>query len=82
MQATFPDGKGHVTLYGPERRGFWAQAGPGTGQEWFPRHRVLALTQAQALGENRLVCVSQAGLTLGVTPGAPKSSSRTPGSSR
>ena len=51
VQATFPDGTHNVTLYGPERRGFWSQVSRGSGERGWgesgPRHRVLRLTQAQ-----------------------------------
>ena len=72
VQAVFPDGRGCVTLYGPERREFWrqinSQFGEGGWSELPPRHRVLRLTQPQPLDASRLICASSGGLTI-VGPG-------------
>jgi len=71
IQCVFPDGTGNVTLYGPERRSFWAeQFGPKT-ENWYEhpfswmhdRHRVVTVTQPQPLGYNgEIVCCSGLGL--------------------
>ena len=68
VQAVFPDGTHNVTLYGPERRAFWAQVTRDSGEKGWgevaPRHRVLRLTQAQPVGDGQILCASTGGLTL------------------
>jgi len=72
VQAVFPDGTNNVTLYGPERRGFWRDITRASGErnwgEVPPRHRVLRLTQPQALGFGRVICATTGGATL-IGPG-------------
>ncbi len=68
VHATFPDGSRDVTLYGPERREFWRQVTRASGEKWWqesgPRHRVLRLTQVQALEPGRVLCATTGGATL------------------
>ncbi len=71
IQCVFPDGTGNQTLYGPERRRFWAEHfGPKT-ENWYEhpfswmhdRHRVVTVTQPQPLaGSSEIVCCSGLGL--------------------
>jgi len=71
IQCVFPDGTGNVTLYGPERRSFWAKKfGPKT-ENWYEhpfswmhdRHRVVTVTQPQPLGfSGEIVSCSGLGL--------------------
>jgi hypothetical protein len=66
VEAMYPDGTRNVTLYGPERRDFWAEATRKAGEHWWgevpPRHRVLRLTQAQPFDADTILCASSAGL--------------------
>ena len=66
LEAMYPDGTRNVTLYGPERRDFWAEATRKAGEHWWgevpPRHRVLRLTQAQPFEGDTILCASTAGL--------------------
>ena len=66
VEAMYPDGTRNVTLYGPERRDFWAEATRRAGEHWWgevpPRHRVLRLTQAQPFAGDTVLCASTAGL--------------------
>jgi HEAT repeat protein len=66
VQAVAPDGTRNVTLYGPERRDFWRQVTRTSGEKGWgevpPRHRVLRLTQPQALADGRILCASTGGL--------------------
>ena len=70
LHAVHPDGTQDVVLYGPERRAFWrnldhGMAGPDDLQEAPLTHRVLRITQAQAMADGRhIVAATQAGLTL------------------
>lgn len=68
LHAVFPDGTQDVTLYGPERRGFWREITRKSGEKWWgeapPRHRVLRLTQPQPFEGNRVLCATTGGLTL------------------
>ncbi|MBT4819728.1 MAG: hypothetical protein HON70_28720, partial [Lentisphaerae bacterium] len=72
LHAVFPDGSGDVTLYGPERRAFWQGITRASGEKWWQesgiRHRVLRLTQPQAMPDGRALCVTTGGLTV-VGPG-------------
>lgn len=72
VQAVFPDGTRNVTLYGPERRTFWRDVTKASGETWWgeapPRHRVLRVTQPQALTNERLLCASTGGPVI-VGPG-------------
>jgi HEAT repeat protein len=71
IQSVFPDGTGNVTLYGPERRAFWAKKfGPKT-ENWYEhpyswmhdRHRVVTITQPQPLtSTGEIVACSGLGL--------------------
>jgi HEAT repeat protein len=65
VHALFPDGSGDVTLYGPERREFWAGITRRSREGWWgesgPRHRVLRLTQPQPVGEGQVLCASSGG---------------------
>ncbi len=71
IQSVFPDGTGNVTLYGPERRAFWAKKfGPKT-ENWYEhphswmhdRHRVVTITQPQPLtATGEIVACSGLGL--------------------
>jgi HEAT repeat protein len=71
IQSVFPDGTGNETLYGPERRAFWAKKfGPKT-ENWYEhpfswmhdRHRVVTVTQPQPLGSTgEIVACSGLGL--------------------
>lgn len=68
VQAAHPDGTHNVTLYGPERRDYWAQVTREAKEGWWgevpPRHRVLRTTQPQALDAQRLIAASTAGLVI------------------
>ncbi len=70
LHAMHPDGTQDVVLYGPERRIFWRDLdhGPRTpadGQEAPLTHRVLRMTQPQAMPDCRHIVVStQGGLVL------------------
>jgi HEAT repeat protein len=70
LHAMRPDGTGDAVLYGPERRAFWRDLDhgapdPADQQEAPLTHRVLRMTQPQAMPDGRQVIVStQAGLTL------------------
>jgi len=69
LHAARPDGAGDVVLYGPERRQFWRALdhglpGPDDGQESPLTHRVLRMTQPQALPGGGIVVSTQGGLTL------------------
>lgn len=81
LQFVNPDGTKNASLYGPERRPFWADVNKkhsfwsmlpsiyerdGGGDN---RNRVLKLTQPQGLPDGRTVAVSGAGLVV-VGPGA------------
>jgi len=72
LQAVHPDGTHNVTLYGPERRMFWAGVTRASGErgwgEVAPRHRVLRLTQGQPYSPGRWLCATTGGLTL-IGPG-------------
>lgn len=69
VHAAFPDGTHDVMLYGPERRAFWSKLdhgkrAPGEGGNAPLTHRVLRLTQPQAMTDGRIVLSTQGGLTL------------------
>ncbi len=70
LHAMHPDGTQDVVLYGPERRTFWraldhGPKGPDDGQESPLTHRVLRITQPQAMPDARnIVVATQGGLTL------------------
>ena len=68
LQAVFPDGTRNVVLYGPERRDYWREVTRRSGEDWWgevpPRHRVLRLTQPQAIDADRIICATTAGLTI------------------
>ncbi len=70
LHAAHPDGTQDVVLYGPERRQFWRSLdhGPKTpadGQEAPLTHRVLRMTQPQAMADGRgIVVVTQGGLAV------------------
>lgn len=70
LHAARPDGSLDSVLYGPERRTFWRQLdhGPRTpadGQEAPLTHRVLRMTQPQAMPDGEhIVVATQGGLTL------------------
>lgn len=70
LHAVHPDGTQDMVLYGPERRSFWREldhgmAAPDDLQEAPLTHRVLRITQPQAMPDGRhIVVATQAGLTL------------------
>lgn len=70
LHAAHADGTQDVVLYGPERRQFWRRLNhgprtPADGQEAPLTHRVLRMTQPQAMPDGRHVVVAtQGGLTL------------------
>lgn len=68
LQSVFPDGTKNITLYGPERRDFWRNITMASKEGWWgeapPRHRVLRMTQAQALDQNRIICATTGGATI------------------
>ena len=70
LHAMHPDGTQDVVLYGPERRQFWRDLdhgpkSPADGQEAPLTHRVLRMTQAQPVADDRgIVVTTQAGLVL------------------
>lgn len=69
-----PDGTRVQTLYGPERRALWRQVTRSSGERWPwgeapPRHRVLRLTQPQAIDAHRVIVATTGGATI-VGPGA------------
>ncbi len=70
LHAMHPDGTQDVVLYGPERRQFWRSLdhgpkSPADGQEAPLTHRVLRMTQAQPVADDRgIVVTTQAGLVL------------------
>ncbi len=72
LQAAYPDGTHNVTLYGPERRMFWAGVTRASGErDWgeaAPRHRVLRLTQGQPYAPGQWLCATTGGLTV-IGPG-------------
>jgi len=72
LLAVNPDGTRAQTLYGPERRGFWAKIAGGYGG-WFAggdmsptgaRHRVLRLTQPQPFYDGQVLLTTPAGPVL------------------
>ena len=70
LHAMHPDGTQDVVLYGPERRPFWRSLNhgpnsPADGSEAPLTHRVLRMTQAQPVAEDRgIVVTTQGGLAL------------------
>lgn len=69
LHAINPDGTHDAVLYGPERRKFWrdldhGMPGPDDGQESPLTHRVLRMTQPQAMPGGGIVFSSQGGLAL------------------
>ena len=70
LHAMHPDGTQDVVLYGPERRQFWrsldhGMKSPADGQEAPLTHRVLRMTQAQPVADDRgIVVTTQGGLVL------------------
>lgn len=70
LHAVHPDGVMDAVLYGPERRRYWRAAdhgppSPADGQEAPLTHRVLRVTQPQAMpGCREILTVTQGGLTL------------------
>ena len=60
------------TIYGPERRDFWRKTSASSGEPWWgeapPRHRVLRLTQPQALDNQRVIVATTGGATI-IGPG-------------
>ena len=70
LHAMNPDGSRDVVLYGPERRPYWraldhGPRSPADGQEAPLTHRVLRVTQPQAMPDGRQIVLStQAGLTM------------------
>jgi HEAT repeat protein len=70
LHAMNPDGSRDVVLYGPERRPFWRSLdhgprSPADGQEAPLTHRVLRVTQPQAMPDGRNIVLStQAGMTM------------------
>ena len=68
VHAVHPDGTHDVTLYGPERRGFWGTITHLAGERWWgevpTRHRLLRLTQPQPFDAQQVVCASSGGLVL------------------
>jgi len=70
LHAVRPDGTQDVVLYGPERRKYWRNLDhgmrtPADGQESPLTHRVLRMTQPQAMPDGRhIVVVTQGGLAL------------------
>lgn len=73
LHTVFPDGTRNESLYGPERRPFWRQVHKKNAAWWMrpsyndepdSRNRVLRLSQAQPMGDGRIVCASSAGLVI------------------
>lgn len=70
LHAMHPDGTMDMVLYGPERRQYWraldhGPPSPADGQEAPLTHRVLRITQPQAMPDRRdILTVTQGGLTV------------------
>lgn len=70
LHAMHPDGTMDMVLYGPERRQYWrtldhGPPSPADGQEAPLTHRVVRITQPQAMPDGRnILAVTQGGLTL------------------
>jgi HEAT repeat protein len=72
VQTMRPDGTMNRTIYGPEKRDLWRNITRLSGERGWgeapPRHRVLRLTQPQALDNQRVVVATTGGATI-IGPG-------------
>jgi len=73
IQSAFPDGTRNLAIYGPESRPFWKDihyqnAAWTMRNGWMGnpdnRNRVLRLSQAQPIDEDRIICASSGGLVI------------------
>ena len=70
-QTIYPDGTHNTVIYGPEWRQFWHRYTKGEGIGWVCtglRHRTLRVSQLQPFGRDKVLGITQKGLTV-IGPG-------------